>query len=57
MEAVISSILKEKSTGIDKLRVHSPTVQLMSYSMEIGKLLQNKAVLDNFRAFMKDSEG
>lgn len=57
METAISSIVKEKSTGIDTLRVHSPTVQLLSYSMEVWKLLQNKAVLDNFRKFQKWADG
>lgn len=58
MEVALSSILKSKADGVDLLRVHSPTLQLLSYSMEIGKLLQNKATLDNFRIFnTKDENG
>jgi hypothetical protein len=58
MESVGNSLLKEKAVGIDTKRVHSPTVQMLSYSMEVGKMLQGKAVLDNFRAFnTKDAKG
>ena len=51
IEAKISSLLKEKWDNIDLFRVHSPTIQLLSYAEGIGKLLQNKATLDNFRKF------
>lgn len=58
MEANLSSILKEKSNlpQIDFLRSHSPTLQTISYAMEVGKLLQNKATIDNFREFMATNE-
>lgn len=60
MEARLSSILKEKSNipQIDYLRSHSPTLQTISYAMEVGRLLQNKATIDNFREFIdKDDKG
>lgn len=43
--------MKEKAVGIDIYRVHSPTLQILSYAQNVGKFLQNKATLDNYRTF------
>jgi len=56
MESQLADYLKKKWTNLDLLRVHSPTIQLISYAQSIGNMLQNKATIDNFRAFMKRDE-
>lgn len=56
MEAQLASHLKAKGENLDLLRVHSPTIQLISYAQSIGNMLQNKATIDNFRQFMKRDE-
>lgn len=50
--------MKSDSPEIDLFRVHSPSTQLLSYAMEVGKLYQNKTVMDNLRLFAeKDEKG
>jgi hypothetical protein len=56
MEANFASILQSKNAGLDLYRVHSPTIQLLSYAQAFGKLMQDKVLADNFRAFSKPGE-
>lgn len=58
IEERMSSILKEKSDNpaIDYLRIHDPTLRMFSYASQIGRLLQNKTILDNAREFMAEGK-
>lgn len=52
-EKAFASVLKEKAENYDAFRMHSPTLQMMSYALDIGKTLKNKSILDTFRNITK----
>lgn len=52
-ETQFASILKEKAIDYDTHRIHSPFVQIISYSNDVGNLIKNKSILDVLRDIVK----
>jgi len=52
----LASILKEKTEGLDVYRYHSPTLRVLDYATQFGKLMKNKDIVDAFESVARSED-